>query len=89
MQSQGVSATIKHYMGNNREFLRHDANSIIDGRTMREIYLPRLRLRSRKRMSAPSYSTKRRSSRSLSSDRMPIPLWWLVEAVRACVHSLG
>ena len=40
MQSQGVSATIKHYMGNNQEFLRHDADSIIDERTMREIYLP-------------------------------------------------
>jgi beta-glucosidase len=40
MQSQGVSATIKHFMGNNQEFLRHDADSIIDERTMREIYLP-------------------------------------------------
>jgi beta-glucosidase len=40
VQSQGVSATIKHYMGNNQEFLRHDADSIIDERTMREIYLP-------------------------------------------------
>jgi beta-glucosidase len=40
LQSQGVSATIKHFMGNNQEFLRHDANSIIDERTMREIYLP-------------------------------------------------
>ena len=40
MQSQGVSATIKHFMGNNQEFLRHGADSIIDERTMREIYLP-------------------------------------------------
>ncbi len=40
MQSQGVSATIKHYMGNNSEFLRHDSDSVIDERTMREIYLP-------------------------------------------------
>jgi len=40
MQEQGVSATIKHYMGNNQEFLRHDADSIIDERTMHEIYLP-------------------------------------------------
>ena len=40
MQNEGVSATIKHYMGNNQEFLRHDADSIIDERTMREIYLP-------------------------------------------------
>jgi beta-glucosidase len=40
VQSEGVSATIKHFMGNNSEFLRHDLNSIIDERTMREIYLP-------------------------------------------------
>ena len=30
MQSQGVSATIKHFMGNNQEFLRHD---VLDGST--------------------------------------------------------
>jgi beta-glucosidase len=40
MQSQGVSATIKHYMGNNQEYDRHNIDSIIDERTMREIYLP-------------------------------------------------
>src|SRR5277367_3895433 len=40
MQSQGVSATIKHFMGNNSEFDRHNTDSMIDERTMREIYLP-------------------------------------------------
>jgi beta-glucosidase len=40
VQSQGVSATVKHFMGNNSEFDRHNTNSIIDERTMREIYLP-------------------------------------------------
>src|SRR2546427_5943463 len=40
MQSQGVSATIKHFMGNNSEFDRHNTDSVIDERTMREIYLP-------------------------------------------------
>lgn len=40
VQAQGVSATIKHYMGNNSEFDRHNTDSIIDERTMREIYLP-------------------------------------------------
>src|SRR5256712_8984611 len=40
MQSQGVSSTIKHFMGNNSEFDRHNTDSIIDERTMREIYLP-------------------------------------------------
>ena len=40
MQSQGVSATAKHYLGNNQEYDRHNIDSIIDERTMREIYLP-------------------------------------------------
>jgi beta-glucosidase len=40
MQEQGVSSTVKHYLGNNSEFLRHDSDSIIDERTQREIYLP-------------------------------------------------
>ena len=40
MQKQGVSATIKHFLGNNSEFLRHDSDSVIDERTLREIYLP-------------------------------------------------
>src|SRR5512147_569340 len=40
MQSQGVSATIKHYAVNNSEFLRHDSDSVVDERTLREIYLP-------------------------------------------------
>jgi beta-glucosidase len=40
VQSQGVSATVKHFMGNNSEFDRHNSDSIIDERTMREIYLP-------------------------------------------------
>jgi beta-glucosidase len=40
MQDQGVSATIKHYMGNNQEYDRHNIDSLIDERTMREIYLP-------------------------------------------------
>ena len=40
MQQQGVSATIKHFLGNNSEFLRHDSDSVIDERALREIYLP-------------------------------------------------
>ena len=40
MQSQGVSATIKHFMGNNEEYDRHGMDVVIDERTMREIYLP-------------------------------------------------
>ena len=40
VESEGVSATVKHFMGNNSEFARHVINDLIDERTMREIYLP-------------------------------------------------
>src|SRR5882724_4725020 len=40
VQSQGVSATVKHFMGNNSEFDRHNTDAVSDERTMREIYLP-------------------------------------------------
>jgi beta-glucosidase len=40
LQSQGVSATIKHFMGNNSEFDRHNTDDQIDERTLRELYLP-------------------------------------------------
>jgi beta-glucosidase len=40
VQNQGVSATVKHYLGNNSEFARHSTDSVIDERTMREIYMP-------------------------------------------------
>jgi beta-glucosidase len=40
VQQEGVSATVKHFLGNNSEYLRHDSDSIIDERTLREIYMP-------------------------------------------------
>jgi beta-glucosidase len=40
MQAQGVSATVKHFLGNDSEIDRHHSSSDMDERTMREIYLP-------------------------------------------------
>ena len=40
VQSQGVAATVKHYLGNNSEYLRYETDSIIDERSLREIYMP-------------------------------------------------
>lgn len=40
VQSQGVSATVKHFMANNSEYDRNNTDSILDERTMREIYMP-------------------------------------------------
>jgi len=40
VQSQGVSATVKHYALNNEEYNRHNVDVTADERTIREIYLP-------------------------------------------------
>ncbi len=39
-QKQGVLATIKVFVANNLEYNRRESNSIIDERTLQEIYLP-------------------------------------------------
>jgi beta-glucosidase len=40
MQTQGVTATVKHFLANNSEFDRNRTDSVLDERTMREIYFP-------------------------------------------------
>jgi len=40
VQSQGVSATIKHYAANNSEYFRFTSDSQVSERALREIYLP-------------------------------------------------
>jgi beta-glucosidase len=40
IQSQGVSAVIKHFAGNNSEYARNYTDAIIDQRALHEIYLP-------------------------------------------------
>jgi beta-glucosidase len=40
LQSQGVGATVKHYLANEQEFERFNISSEVDERTLREIYLP-------------------------------------------------
>ena len=40
LQSNGVSACVKHYAMNNDEEYRHQVNVVIDDRTLHEIYLP-------------------------------------------------
>ena len=39
VQSRGVATTVKHFAGNDAEFERNTINSVIDERTLREIYL--------------------------------------------------
>jgi len=40
LQSEGVSATIKHYAANNSEYFRNTSDSVVSERALREIYLP-------------------------------------------------
>jgi beta-glucosidase len=40
IQSQGVIATIKHWVCNNQEFERNEVSVNIDERTLQEIYYP-------------------------------------------------
>lgn len=40
MQQNGVIATIKHFAANNQEYRRHATNSVVDERTLRELYFP-------------------------------------------------
>jgi beta-glucosidase len=40
VQSTGTVATLKHFVANNTDFYRRKSNSIIDERTLHEIYLP-------------------------------------------------
>jgi len=40
LQSTGVAATLKHFIANNTDYFRRKSNSIIDERTLHEIYLP-------------------------------------------------
>lgn len=40
VQSNGVAACVKHFAANNQELRRTTTNSIVDDRTMYEIYLP-------------------------------------------------
>ena len=40
IQSQNVAACVKHYAANNQEVERSNVNSVVDERTLREIYLP-------------------------------------------------
>ncbi|BDP43596.1 beta-glucosidase (plasmid) [Deinococcus aetherius] len=39
LQAHGVSAVAKHVVGNDSETQRHTMNSVMDGRTLREVYL--------------------------------------------------
>lgn len=43
VQGEQVIATVKHFACNNSEYDRHKSNSVVDERTLREIYLPAFR----------------------------------------------
>jgi beta-glucosidase len=71
VQSQGVSSTIKHFMGNNSEFDRHNTDSIIDERTIARSTCQYSRRPSKKRVWAQSW-IHIISLTACTSHRMPI-----------------
>ena len=40
VQDAGVIATVKHFAANNTDYYRRNSNSVVDERTLREIYFP-------------------------------------------------
>lgn len=40
VQKKGIIATVKHYAANNSEYNRRECNSVVDERTLQEIYFP-------------------------------------------------
>lgn len=44
VQSRGVAACVKHFAANSQELLRMTSDSVLDERTLREIYLPAFEL---------------------------------------------
>ena len=40
LQSTGTVATLKHFVANNTDYFRRKSNSVVDQRTLHEIYLP-------------------------------------------------
>ena len=40
VQDNGVIATVKHFAANNTDYYRRNSNSVVDERTLREIYFP-------------------------------------------------
>jgi beta-glucosidase len=40
VQNQGIITTVKHFVCNNSDYNRHRSNSIVDERTLHEIYFP-------------------------------------------------
>ena len=43
-QSSGVLTTVKHFVANNSDFDRHKTDSVVDERTLHEIYLPAFKM---------------------------------------------
>ncbi len=43
LQAEGVMASVKHFAANNQEYDRYRGNSVVDERTLQEIYFPAFR----------------------------------------------
>ena len=104
LQSKGVAATVKHFVGNDAEWRRMEIDSVIDEQTLREIYLPPFRKALQKggAWSVMSAYNKLNGIPSTSNDALqnkvlrgewgfPGPVmsdWWATESVDSLAKGL-
>lgn len=104
LQSQGVAATVKHFVGNDTEWRRMEIESLVDEQSLREIYLRPFEKAVRKAgvWSVMSAYNKVNGSPSTSSDllqteilknewKFPGPVmsdWWATESADSIAKGL-
>jgi len=104
IQSQGVTATVKHFVGNDEEWRRMEIDSLMDEQTLREIYLQPFQkaLREGGSWSVMSAYNKLNGTPSTSNDKLQNGVlrgewgfpgivmsdWWATQSVDALAKGL-
>ena len=78
VQSRNIGVSVKHFAGNNQEHRRMSSDSVIDERTLREIYLPAFEA-SAKKGKAWTYMCSYNKINGLHSD---VNRWLLTDVLR-------
>ena len=71
VQSNGVFATVKHFVGNDAEFERSSISSVIDERALRELYLVPVRVRRARGRGAGHHDGVQPPERALADPAAP------------------
>ncbi|AHC14482.1 Beta-glucosidase [Salinispira pacifica] len=102
VQSNGVVATIKHFITNNTDYFRRKSNSVVDDRALREIYLPAFKAGVEAGAKAVMTAYNQFNGEWCSQNRelitgilreelgfqwLVMTDWWAIEDAEATVHS--